>query len=159
MARRKSEFADLDYNPLTGIFTWRVKVNSRAKYGAVAGCWSRGYWVIRVAGKLHGAHRLAWFFVYGKWPEQIDHINGIQSDNRIANLRLATTAQNAANMKRPKDNTTGFKGVSFKKGKWRATIKHAGHQFQIGTFATPEEAHAAYVAASRRLFGEFARAG
>ena len=157
MNRRKSEIADLDYNPLTGIFTWRVKVNSRAKAGAVAGSQSRGYWVIRVAGKLHGAHRLAWFFVYGEWPKQIDHINGIQSDNRIANLRLATNAQNAQNSRCR--NRAGFKGVSPKKGKWRATIKHDGRSIQIGTFASPEEAHAAYVAASRRLFGEFARNG
>ena len=153
-----SEFADLDYDPLTGDFTWRVTVNGRAKAGTIAGCKSNEYWAIRVAGKLHLAHRLAWFYVHGEWPKQIDHINGIGSDNRIANLRLATPAQNAANMKRVKTNTTGFKGVSFKKGKWRANIKHAGRAIQIGTFASPEEAHAAYIAASRQFFGEFARA-
>jgi len=156
-----SEFADINYDPLTGEFTWRVNASSRARVGASAGGpdW-RGYRLIHVNGKRHYGHRLAWFYVHGEWPNRIDHINGNPSDNCIANLRLATGSQNGANMKLRKANTTGFKGVSrFKKGKWRATIKHAGRAIQIGTFASPEEAHAAYVAASRRLFGEFARAG
>ncbi|TBW96672.1 HNH endonuclease signature motif containing protein [Xanthomonas citri] len=103
------------YDPETGIFTNRVTRNSCAKAGDVTGCRNRhtGYLVIRFHRKLYLAHRLAWLFVHGDDPGEldIDHMNGDQGDNRITNLRLATRRQNLLNSKRAVTNTTGFKGV------------------------------------------------
>jgi len=148
----------LDYDPSTGIFIWRLSLNPRGKMGAQAGCRSRAYRVIRIYDVLYAAHQLAWLYVHGEWPQQgIDHINGIGSDNRIANLRLADCSQNGFNCKRRK--AFGYKGVFPKKGKWRASIGHRGRQFHLGTFATPEEAQSAYMEAARRLGGEFTSPG
>jgi hypothetical protein len=87
----------------------------------------------------------------------IDHINGDTMDNRRSNLRIATFAINAQNVRRPGvSNTTGFLGVDYVPYKnvrapYRAQIKLSGKKFQIGMFETPEEAHQAYVEAKRRM--------
>lgn len=99
----------LDYDPATGVFTWRVELNARGKVGDPAGCNSWGYRVIRIDGRLYGAHRLVWLYVHGRWPDaMIDHVNGDRSDNRIENLREANSVQNAHNAKRP--NLMAIKG-------------------------------------------------
>jgi hypothetical protein len=72
-------------------------------------------------------------------------------------LRTATPSQNSANRRRPQNNRSGFKGVFAYRGKWRATISKNGKSVLLGTYPTPQAAHAAYVAAARKLFGEFAR--
>ena len=91
--------------------------------------------------------------------EEVDHIDGDRLNNRRNNLRLATHAQNMANRKLQKNNKSNFRGVSFHKGsqKWRAEIQKEGTKTNLGYFNTPEEAYAAYLEASNRLFGEFAR--
>jgi hypothetical protein len=91
---------------------------------------------------------------------ETDHINGDGLDNRRVNLRIATTSQNQANTGAPATNTSGFKGVSWRERdkKWRAQIRSNGVYWWLGLFDTPEAAHAAYVAASEVLHGEFARA-
>jgi hypothetical protein len=117
--------------------------------------------VIRVNNVLHYAHRLAYLYMLGEWPtDDIDHANGISSDNRWANLRPATRSQNLANKGKSPFNTSGFKGVSFCKttDRWRAQIEVRGTPVHIGRYDTPEEAHAAYIEAAREYFGEFARA-
>ena len=104
----------LDYGPDTGVFTWKIRTNSRVKVGDVAGALRPdGYIQISIDGRLHRAHRLAWLYVTGESPpDQIDHINGVRDDNRIANLRLATSAENKQNLRRAKSrNKTGFLGV------------------------------------------------
>ena len=90
---------------------------------------------------------------------QVDHINGNGLDNRRANLRLATAAQNQHNRSISINNTSGFKGVYWSKsvGKWAASIRLNRRKFHLGHFSSPEEAHRAYVAASVRLHGEFGR--
>jgi heme-degrading monooxygenase HmoA len=153
----------LAYDPAAGVFTWRVDVRGGAwvKAGHVAGTiHSRdGYRQISICKVQHKAHRLAWLYVTGAWPsEQIDHVNGDRSDNRIANLREASAAGNARNARRRIDNVSGFKGAyEYRPGKWRAYINKDGRRINLGTFATPEEAHAAYVAAAQEHHGEFAR--
>ena len=89
---------------------------------------------------------------------EIDHRNGNPSDNRWDNLREATSAQNKANRTRPTTNKTGFKGVSFNERSRRfcAHISIGNKTVFLGSFATAEEAHAAYVAKARDIFGEFA---
>jgi hypothetical protein len=96
---------------------------------------------------------------YGEFPEMsIDHINGIKTDNRLQNLRLATKSQNALNSKRHKDNTSGYKGVSWNKrlAKWGARITINGKYKHIGLFKNVEDAASAYAAAAYMHHGEFA---
>lgn len=113
-----------------------------------------------VGDVLVPAHRLAWFYAYGVWPQdQIDHRNGIRSDNRICNLREATNSLNKANERRRTDNTSGFKGVHRREnGRWRARIGVGNRRLALGDFDTPEAAHTAYCQAAAQHFGEFARA-
>lgn len=87
----------------------------------------------------------------------VDHINGNPLDNRRSNLRVATHAQNMANRKSHKNNTSGFRGVYRAKNRYRAEIKHQGKKIRLGSFATAEEAGAAYSCAAKELFGEFFR--
>lgn len=91
--------------------------------------------------------------------EQVDHIDLNPLNNRRSNLRLASQQQNSANQRKPKSNTSGFKGVSWDKEnrKWKAQITHGGANHSLGRFDTPEEAHAAYCKAAEELHGEFAR--
>jgi hypothetical protein len=134
----------------------------RKRAGARAGYEnSLGYWKVAVDGRWMMAHRLAWALMNGdRWPDgEIDHINGVPSDNRIANLRVATRAQQLANAKFNSANTTGFRGVCIKRrgGKtlYQADIRVAGRKIFIGTFGTPEEAHAAYVKVAMERFGDY----
>jgi hypothetical protein len=140
----------LTYDPDTGIFTWRVSTGPRAKVGAVAGALSKdGYIQIRVDGRLYKAHRLAWLWVTGKGPaSEVDHINGSKSDNRLCNLRLATPAENQQNQRcSHRDSKSGLLGVTRHRNRWLARITVGGKNEHLGTFDTPELAHAAYLAA------------
>jgi hypothetical protein len=153
----------LHYDPETGVFKWREGSNrgrgtGNRRPGELAGHVdaAEGYLRIRVERLLIRAHRLAWFYVYGEWPQgQIDHINGIRSDNRIANLRDVPHHINTQNQRAPNArNTTGFLGVTFVKNRkehYRAQIKVAGKILCLGHFSTPEEANEIYVQTKRRL--------
>lgn len=77
--------------------------------------------------------------------------------NRIANLRQATRSQNMANARQKANNTSGFKGVHFLRGKWQAQIQIGGRRIHLGCYLTPEVAHMAYRIAAKKHFGEFAR--
>lgn len=152
----------LAYDAETGVFTWRRTVNR----GALAGQEAKyvrpdGYVEIAVAGRSYRAHRLAWAFVHGDWPDGLlDHLNGLRHDNRIANLRLTTRALNLQNQTRPRSNNrSGYLGVSVANRcelsglpiAWRATIKANGRFIQLGTFPSPLIAHAVYVKEKRYL--------
>ncbi len=147
--------AVIHYDPETGAFTWINPSGKRAKAGTPAGCWSRGYLKIGIDGKEYGGNRLAWLYVYGEWPaNEVDHINGNPSDNRIANLRDIDHRLNIQNQRRPhRVNTSGLLGVHWtvSKGKWKASMSHMNKSVHIGYFKTPEEASEAYVNAKRRL--------
>jgi HNH endonuclease len=109
----------LDYDPETGIFRWKVHRRPQSPPGTIAG-WHSGKKAQRIEleGENYLAHRLAWFYVHGIWPEQIDHINGDRSDNRIANLRPANNSQNQANMAAKSNNSTGYRGISLRRGSY-----------------------------------------
>jgi HNH endonuclease/AP2 domain len=143
----------LNYDPETGIFTWKLRTSWRVRVGDFAGSQFGKRRQIGVDGVDHYVHRLAWLYVYGVWPASgIDHMNGDPSDNRICNLREATQAQNMQNLRKAdKDSKTGFLGVSEDKKKFTARIMANGKKYHLGNFSTPEEAHAAYVQAKRRL--------
>ena len=150
----------LDYDSNTGVFRWRVRNKSNRRTD-IAGCRARSeHWCINIDGRNYRAHQLAWLYMKGEWGRPlIDHRDGNPLNNRWDNLRLASHANNAANRARLRTNRSGFKGVCFdsRRGKWMAQITKGGRRYMIGRFATPEDAHAAYVAKARELFGEFAR--
>lgn len=149
----------LDYDPLTGVFKWKVRLSPRGLIGSVAGGPTpKGYVRITIDGLPYLAQRLAWFYEHGVWPpETADHKDGEKANNRIANLRPASSLVNLQNLQRARSNsTTGFLGVQ--KKVWRdgtvvyeARISHPGkHRQYLGRRATPEEAHALYVEAKRK---------
>ena len=108
------------------------------------------------------AHRLAWLYHYGQWPNgDLDHINEVKDDNRISNLREATRAQNMQNVRRHKHNTSGYKGVSWMpdRHKWRAYIFVNYKQQHIGLYNSPEEARDARRSAETRLHSHRSRKG
>jgi hypothetical protein len=142
-----------NYDPDTGIFT-RLVNRHRFKAGEVAGAKSDdGYINIKIRTKTYKAHRLAWLYVYGLFPSlQVDHINGIRSDNRISNLREVSHSGNTQNQKEAqRSNKSGFLGVSPNNRRWKATIAVHGEYKYLGTFDTPELAHQAYLDAKRSL--------
>lgn len=144
----------LDYDPETGVFIRKIKKGGMPA-GSVAGSADAcGYIVISIDGKRHKAHRLAWLWVYGELPKKdIDHINRIPCDNRIANLREVNKKQNAWNTDMKKNNASGFLGVYKHKqcARWGAKICVNRKQHYLGLFDTPEEAHAAYMRAKEKL--------
>jgi len=149
----------LNYNPETGIFTRRF---SRGGYpaGSVAGALCNGYIKIFIDGKSHSAHRLAFLVIHGHMPDELDHINGDPSDNRIANLREATRRENQRNKGRYSNNQSGYKGASWHKsnGRWQANARDSsGKKKHLGYFNTPEAASAAYEAYAMKLHGDFFR--
>lgn len=159
--KRLQEF--LHYEPTTGEFTRIKRSRGVTLNGEVAGSLhaTRGYWRIRVRGKCYAAHRLAWLYVYGVWPtKEIDHINRIKTDNRIANLRELTTAENQQNVDIARNNTSGHKGVVFHKRyrKYQAYIRVNRHLKSLGSFETLEEAVEARKAAEQVWHPNAARA-
>lgn len=152
------------YDPATGQFT-RVERRGRwAKGSAVGSMHPKGYvWVCRMENGRnvnYMAHRLAWLWMTGEWPtNEIDHINGVRSDNRWTNLRQATREQNNQNTGLRADNSSGFKGVTRPKGrtKWHAYINENGRRKFLGSYPTAEEANQAAIAARQVAHGEFAR--
>lgn len=150
----------LSYDPQSGVFTWLVHMNNkRAHVGLRAGQHRRhGYRTINLNGRRYYEHRLAWLYVHGHWPARyLDHINGDGTDNRLANLREATPAQNSANKGAMSNSRTGLKGVSRFRKRWTAEICVNGVKHRLGFFDTPEEAALAYAMAAPNIHGDFAR--
>lgn len=147
---------ELSYNPETGDFIRVISHAQRKIVGRVAGSiTSTGYRKICIGGHSYKAHRLAWLVIHGEWPAgQIDHINGIRTDNRIANLRVVNNRENGENKRKATaSSTSGFLGVSWHKArcKWRAEIKHKGKKYYLGLFETPEEAYSTYIQKKREM--------
>lgn len=153
----EAAICQLDYDPETGIFTWKSDQPQKAWIkGRRAGSPNNhGQICIQVNKKKVFAHRLAWFFVHRKIPQcSIDHINRDPADNRIANLRLATFSQNSANTKSSRG--IFLRGVYRKKGSFYAVICKHRKRIHLGSFDTEQEAHSAYLDAAKMLHGEFA---
>lgn len=149
----------LHYDPETGVFTW-CKRRKHASLGAVAGSITNyGYISIKVRGVKYFAHRLAWFYINGAWPAfDIDHKNLIRADNRIANLREATSQQNKFNRRVLVNSRSGVKGVSYHPKHRRYYAYHTCNGYHyLGSFKTLEEAQTARRKAVEPLHGEFVR--
>ncbi|MBZ6396554.1 MULTISPECIES: HNH endonuclease [Pantoea] len=149
----------IDYDPINGVFRWKVNHPMSSRNGGLAGSIDyQGYRRIIISGRGYRAHHIAWLITTGCWPkDQIDHINGKKADNRIVNLREATNTENNRNKGIRKDNHSGFKGVSKMGKKWKAELKHGKTRIYLGLYLTPEEAHNAYAKKAIELRGEFAR--
>lgn len=149
-----------NYNPDTGVFT-RIKSTSKvALKGSIAGGMTKnGYLIISVGKNRHYAHRLAFLYVEGKFPEVIvDHINGDKSDNRWLNLRQATYSENNCNNKRGTSNT-GYKGVTLgTDGYYHANCTLNGKMYQK-VFKTLEEAVQFATEHREKLHGDFVNHG
>ena len=145
----------VDYDPETGVFTWRVGRGGTARAGTRAGhLRPDGYRDIEIDHMQYREHRLAWLYVHGRWPsDQLDHVNGAPADNRLTNLRECTHAENQQNRRRHTNNTSGHVGVSWyeRDGTWKAEITIGGRSKHLGYFTTAEEAGAAYREAKKQL--------
>jgi hypothetical protein len=162
----------LSYDKETGTCLWRARP-VRAEYSRTDRAWNSrfagnaagssrndGYYVIGIDGRVYLAHRLIWVIVTGAWPTSgVDHrdVNGL--NNSWANLRESTQSQNCANTHRRLANKSGLKGVHKSTGreKYIAQICRQGAKIYLGSFGTPEEAHAAYCVGAELYFGEFRR--
>ena len=151
------------YQPESGDLVWLVNKARRIKIGDQAGSMNGdGYLKIGIDGKIYQAHRLAWLYEHGFLPpDQIDHINGTPSDNRLENLRPATPSENMRNRGFQANNKSGHKGVHWHrgKGKWCAEIRVHGVKKHLGYFDVIEDAALAYISAAKVLHGEFMPTG
>lgn len=153
----------LDYNAETGVITWRNNWKGGVKAGDVAGYKHHtGYLMMGFMGKYVQMHRIAWCHYYGEQPKEcIDHINCDRTDNRVANLRQASYNDNNKNASIRKDNTSGYKGVSWdaSKGKWVASVMHNKKTYRVGSFSDPEAAYEARCKLAASLHKEFVNHG
>lgn len=149
----------LDYCPETGVFRWLVTRTSKAPAGSVAGWADKdGYRCITIYGRKIKCHRLAWEWMTGKTiPDGmfVDHINRICDDNRFVNLRLASPVDSAANRSASRASSHGCKGITFTRGKWKASLYRNRSKIFEKYFSTQDEAIAAYEELARNVNGEF----
>ena len=153
-----------------GELVWVEKYSklSPVALGSVAGTALRGgnkkYRAIHFMGQKILLHRAIWAVANGKWPDgHIDHIDGDEKNNRLENLRDVTASQNSMNRKNRSDNASGLKGARLRRNRdgspvWVSCIWIDGKSKHLGRFSSPEDAHAAYVSAAQKAFGEFHRA-
>jgi hypothetical protein len=132
-----------NYNPDTGILMWNIDPGGAVLPGDVAGTKHHtGYLITHYNGYNYMVHRIAWIYIHGTWPQQdIDHINGDRSDNRIKNLRDVTRSENCRNRK-AESSISGVTGVHYDPQKvcWRARIYHNNKLLSLGSFTYKEEA-------------------
>lgn len=163
--------AAVSYDAETGLLTWRNRADMPKRWNTIhagmpafAAKDSRGYkkGSITINGRrFHiSAHQVAWAVCYGTWAVNvIDHIDGCKSNNRISNLRDVTQSQNLQNGRTPQTNKSGLKGVSWSAhaNKWQSSIRRNGSSVHLGYYPEKHDAHEAYKAAAKQIFGEFAR--
>lgn len=142
------------YSHKTGLL-WKMC----RKYSKIAGCQKQnGYMAVNILKTTYLSHRVCWFLHYGKFPEnEIDHVDRNGFNNKIDNLREATRQQNAVNRTKLSNNTSGFKGVFWRKSRatWIAVISFNHKTTYIGSYSSPEEASIAYENKAKELHGQF----
>lgn len=142
-----------DYDADTGVIRWRETRSHNAVARQEAGYTCQdGYRLVMLNGKMLKAHRVAWAIFHGRWPhDEIDHMDGDKSNNRIRNLRDADRTTQAENIRKARaDSKTGFLGVSPHRGKFMATIRIGKKKKFLGYRDTPESAYALYLEAKRK---------
>ena len=148
----------LNYDSLTGLFTWKSLLRcSKAKIGGVAGYKQHGYVIIKLNKISYKAHRLAWLYVHGYFPEnQIDHKDRIRHHNWVDNLREASSSCQVINSEIRNDNTSGIRGVGWHKGqnKWMSKITVNNKTKHLGYYKNFDEAVCIRLAAEQCLSWE-----
>lgn len=164
-----------DCNQDTGVLVWKVRprihfatargwngFNARFAGMEAGAPHSNGYLAVSLSGKKYFAHRLVKLLSSGEWPlEQVDHINGIKTDNRISNLRESTHSENLMNQKLRRDSSSGVKGVNWSENlkRWGASIQISGKRHYLGYFQTIELAAKCVQEARKIHHGVFANHG
>lgn len=136
---------------------WKTN-RMRALVGKRAGSLDdEGYRCITIGANKYKEHRLIYFLAHGDWPPKVDHKNGETGNNSVANLRAATSTQNAQNSKPHKGKR--FKGISWDtyNQRWKAQIRANGKNVHLGNFLSPEEAARVYDKAALEHYGHYAR--
>jgi len=142
---------------------YRIKKSGGKPVGALAGwmttCNGRPYKKISINCKTCYVHHVIFLMHHKYLPNYIDHIDGNSTNNRIENLRAATQSQNMGNSGMKSNNTSGYKGVTYRKdtGKWQASVMINRKHISLGSHLTKEDAYQAYVVGAKKHFGEFAR--
>lgn len=133
------------YDPATGVFRYKIR-RARMKVGSVAGADNGRYIQLSLGPKKILAHRAAWFFHYGEWPEQqIDHLDGNGKNNAISNLELVSGRENV-NRGVQRHKKSGLpRGVTTQYGRFRAKAWINGKEVYLGYYDTPEQAHQVYL--------------
>lgn len=151
----------LSYSKDTGEFTWIQKANkfSNVGVGSVADRVSGSYKVISINRKAYKSHRLVWLYFYGHFPdEMIDHIDCDSLNNRVENLRLATSSNNNWNRTLNSNTKTGVKGVRIhQNGNYEARIMCNKISYYLGVFDSLKDAEQAVRAKRLELHGEYTR--
>lgn len=149
------------FDYIDGSLYWKKPVANYIKSGKRAGHIHNDYIRITFQGVRFFEHQVVFLMFNGYLPKMIDHVNGVTTDNRVENLRVATPSLNGANRKTNYNNKSGYKGVYFNKGvgKWISSIRKDGKLTHLGCFNSPEDAHKAYCDAADKLYGEYANYG
>lgn len=147
----------MSYDPDSGVFTRLIDCNRSKKGEAVSCKHNKGYFRVSIDGTRYLLHRLAFLFMEGRMPDEIDHINGDRSDNRWANLRECCSRQNKFNM--TSRSKSGVKGVYWnkEKEKWQAQLSIDGKVKFLGRFKNLDDARDVVIEARNVHHGEFAR--
>lgn len=143
-----------------GYLIWKVKPNGNIKIGNKVGSInSAGYYSTIIKYKNYLIHRLIFLYHHGYLPDYVDHINGNPLDNRIENLRECTKSQNNCNSKKPKNNTSGVKGITWHKRhkKWYVRIFYEKQKYELGLFDDLDLAKKTLDEFRMKLHGNFAR--
>lgn len=149
----------LHYDPETGVFTWSELLNRRSKIKIAGRPNGNGHIQIFIRGKMYMAHRLAFLYMTGSLPEKVvDHINRDRSDNSWKNLRSSDYSQNCCNITDRKDNTSGCRGVFWRKEsqKWRVIVVKNKKRMNLGSYEDFELAELIAKEARVKYHGEFA---
>jgi len=154
------EFLNKIFEYRDGELYWKVQPSHSVKAGDKAGCFDKynGYYIVRLAKKMYGLHRIVFAMHHGYFPEMVDHIDRNPANNRIENLRPVNNQQNQWNTNNHASNTSGYKNVMFRKdrNKWVCRIKINGKHIMRGAFDTAEEANIYANELRKQLHGEYA---
>lgn len=146
------------YCPETGVFTHKRTRGKGFKGHPAGGVNKYGYIEMRVFNRLLMAHRLAFLYMDGTFPDlplTVDHINGARDDNRWCNLRIASRHEQVWNSGAHHHNQSGLKGAWPCKttGRWQSLLTDGQRRVWLGRFDTAQEAHEAWIKAATDLRG------
>jgi hypothetical protein len=149
----------INYDSATGVFTALVQRGCVPAGKVIGSVGNHGYIQFGIEGRMYLGQRVAFFYMTGRWPIEVDHKNRVKTDNRWKNLREASKSQNSFNKPAMSRSKSGIKGVSWnsRRRKWYAFIHDGRKQHYLGSFDDQTEAQSAYADAALKLHGEFAR--